>query len=143
RPPPTSTLFPYPTLFRSLIGGITAAGADVLDIGLCGTEEVYFTTFDQCTDGGIMVTASHNPRDYNGLKFVREQARPISSDTGLFDIEARTHADDVTDAPRQGQRTPYAQRADYIDFLMREIRTRELRPLKIVANAGNGCAGLV
>src|SRR5699024_5743542 len=95
------------------------------------------------TDGGIMVTASHNPRDYNGLKFVREQARPISSDTGLFDIEARAYANAFIDAPRQGQRTPYAQRADYIEFLLREIRTPDLQPLKIVANAGNGCAGLV
>lgn len=132
-----------PGLADALIEGLNAAGADVLDIGLCGTEEVYFTTFDQNTDGGIMVTASHNPRDYNGLKFVREQARPISSDTGLFDIEARVHANDFTDAAQRGQRTPHAQRADYIDFLLSQIRTHDLKPLKILANAGNGCAGLV
>jgi len=132
-----------PELATAVIEGVNAAGADVLDIGLCGTEEVYFTTFDQRADGGIMVTASHNPRDYNGLKFVREQARPISSDTGLFDIEARAYANDFADAAQRGQRKPYAQRADYIDFLMREIRTQDLQPLKIVANAGNGCAGLV
>jgi phosphomannomutase len=71
-----------------LIRGLTDAGVDVLDIGLCGTEGVYFATFAWKLDGGIMVTASHNPPDYNGLKLVREQSKPIGSDTGLKDIEA-------------------------------------------------------
>src|SRR6187455_3754883 len=69
-----------------LIRGLTDAGVDVLDIGLCGTEGVYFATFAWKLDGGIMVTASHNPPDYNGLKLVREQSRPVGSDTGLRDI---------------------------------------------------------
>ncbi len=67
--------------------GLTDSGVDVLDIGICGTEGVYFATFDDKTaDGGIMITASHNPPDYNGMKFVREQSKPISADNGLKDI---------------------------------------------------------
>lgn len=132
-----------PSLADALMDGLTTAGADVLDIGLCGTEEVYYATFEQGADGGIMVTASHNPRDYNGLKFVREQAKPVSSDTGLFDIEARAHDNDFDDARHSGRRRPHSHRPGYIDFLLREIRTESLRPLKIVANPGNGCAGLV
>ena len=74
-------------LADALIEGLTEGGADVLDIGLCGTEEVYYATFSERAGGGVMVTASHNPRDYNGMKFVSEGARPISADTGLLDIE--------------------------------------------------------
>ncbi len=70
-------------LSQALIEGLTAAGVDVAYLGLCGTEQVYFGTFHLGVDGGIMVTASHNPVDYNGLKFVREESRPISGDTGL------------------------------------------------------------
>src|SRR6202050_4674332 len=74
-------------LARALKRGLTDSGVDVLDIGLWGTEGSYFATFAQELDGDIMVTASHNPPDYNGMKFVREQARPISSDTGLADMQ--------------------------------------------------------
>jgi phosphomannomutase/phosphomannomutase/phosphoglucomutase len=77
-----------PELAGALARGLVAAGVDVVDIGLVGTEEVYYATFALGVDGGIMVTASHNPREYNGMKFTREQARPISSDTGLLEIEA-------------------------------------------------------
>jgi len=70
-------------LQSALVRGLTDSGVDVADIGLCGTEGVYFATFSQNLDGGIMVTASHNPPDYNGMKFVREQSKPISSDNGL------------------------------------------------------------
>src|SRR6478735_4796619 len=73
-------------LCQALIRGLTDSGVDVYDIGLCGTEGVYFATFSGGFDGGIMVTASHNPPDYNGMKFVREQSKPISADTGLMDM---------------------------------------------------------
>ena len=76
-----------PEITAALSRGLVASGVDVVDIGLVGTEEVYHATFALGVDGGIMVTASHNPREYNGMKFTRAQARPISSDTGLFDIE--------------------------------------------------------
>ncbi len=131
------------SLADALIEGLTTAGADVLDIGLCGTEEVYYATFTENTGGGIMVTASHNPRDYNGMKFVREQARPISSDTGLFDIEARAYHSDFITPAQAGTRTPLDHRPGYIDFLIDRIEPDKLKPLRIVANAGNGCAGLV
>jgi phosphomannomutase len=75
-------------LSAALVRGLREQGADVIDIGLCGTEEVYFATFHLGVDGGIAVTASHNPMDYNGMKFVREGSRPISGDTGLKDIQA-------------------------------------------------------
>jgi len=130
-------------LAEALIDGLTTGGADVLDIGLCGTEEVYYGTFSQHTDGGIMVTASHNPKDYNGLKFVREQAKPISSDTGLFDIEKRAYHNDFPEPGRRGECRPLDQRADYVRFLLDQIKPGNLKPLKIVANPGNGCAGLV
>ncbi len=132
-----------PVLADAVIEGVTAGGADVLDIGLCGTEEVYYTTFSQATDGGIMVTASHNPRDYNGLKFVREDARPISSDTGLFDIERRVHDEDFGTPARTGERRAFDHRPGYIDFLLGEIEPGKMRPLKILADPGNGCAGLI
>ena len=77
-----------PQLAAALKRGLTDCGSDVLDIGLWGTEGAYFATFAEALDGGIMVTASHNPPDYNGMKFVREQARPVSSDTGLNDMRA-------------------------------------------------------
>ncbi len=76
------------TLSEALISGLNDSGVDVADIGLCGTEGVYFATFSEGLDGGIMVTASHNPPDYNGMKFVREHSRPISADTGLLDMRA-------------------------------------------------------
>jgi phosphomannomutase len=132
-----------PELADALIAGITDGGADVLDVGLCGTEEVYSATFSQEADGGVMVTASHNPKDYNGLKFVREQARPISADTGLFDIEARAYHADFPKPSRTGTRQPLDQRADYIDFLLGQIKPESMKPLTIVANPGNGGAGLV
>ena len=78
----------------AVIRGLTEAGADVQDIGLCGTEMVYFATSHLEADGGIMVTASHNPADYNGLKLVREEARPISADSGLADIRVLAEADE-------------------------------------------------
>ena len=84
--------------------GLTDAGVDVLDIGLCGTEMVYYATASLKADGGIMVTASHNPADYNGLKLVREDAKPISSDTGLADIRSLAEKDDRLIATEKGIR---------------------------------------
>ena len=132
-----------PEIARAVIGGLNAAGADVVDLGLCGTEQVYFATFHLGLDGGIMTTASHNPADYNGLKLVREGARPISSDTGLAEIERRLLEDDLGPTPGGGKVELANLSADYVDHLMSYIDRDVLKPLKVVVNAGNGGAGQV
>jgi phosphomannomutase/phosphomannomutase/phosphoglucomutase len=120
------------------------SGVDVLDLGLCGTEQVYFAAFHQQLDGGIMITASHNPVDYNGLKFVRECAKPLSGDSGLQDIRRIAEAGIFSDAVRKGSMTALDLRTDYIDHLLGYIGDIDnLKPLKIVANPGNGVAGPV
>lgn len=133
----------------AVIRGLQDAGVAVYDIGLCGTEEVYYATFayqdaGKPMDGGIMVTASHNPKDYNGMKLVREQSRPVSGDTGLNDIkhlaEVNRFAPPVT---QRGSVHPISIGADYTRHLLGYIALESLTPLKIVVNAGNGAAGHV
>jgi phosphomannomutase len=131
------------SLRDALTTGLTESGVDVLDIGLCGTEGIYFATFHQKLDGGIMVTASHNPPDYNGLKFVREQAKPISADTGLQEIRAIAERDSLPAVGRKGERRDINIGAAYLDHLLHYVDIRKLKPLKIVVNAGNGAAGLI
>ena len=123
--------------------GLTQGGSDVLDIGLCGTEEVYHATFSQDADGGIMVTASHNPIDYNGMKLVQRGARPISGDSGLERIRELAQQKSFGAVARHGTVQPLACRAAYIEHLLDYIDRSLLKPLKIVVNAGNGCAGPV
>jgi phosphomannomutase len=159
-----------PALKAALARGLTEAGVDVLDIGMTGTEEVYFATWHLQASGGIEVTASHNPIDYNGFKLVREGARPISRDTGLEDVRALaealgqgggaggtgtagatanagasasagTGAGATAGAP--GRVTAVDCRAAYVAHLLSYIDVSALRPLKIVVNAGNGAAGPV
>ena len=130
-----------PALTAALMKGLTEGGADVLDIGLCGTEEVYFATSHAKADGGIMVTASHNPADYNGMKLVREESRPISGDTGLDQVRLLAESGEFDTPERTGQVTPYEHRVAYIRHLLSYIDASSLRPLKVVVNAGNGCAG--
>jgi phosphomannomutase / phosphoglucomutase len=180
-----------PMLTAALMQGLTGSGADVIDIGLCGTEEVYFGTVHHGADGGIMVTASHNPKGFNGMKLVREGAQPISGDSGLLAIRDRIAAgdlpamrsgiaaDDTTvsaypeagdpdaapgGAGRHGTEPPAANPADrggpahsasgpvgrvildedktaYIQHLLGYVDRTALRPLKIVADPGNGGAG--
>jgi phosphomannomutase/phosphomannomutase/phosphoglucomutase len=130
-------------LCEALTRGLNDSGVDVYDIGLCGTEVVYFATFSEGMDGGIMVTASHNPPDYNGMKFVREESRPISGDTGLKDIQRIAEADAYSKPPRRGERYELDVRSKYIEHLLSYLDRPKLRKLKIVVNAGNGGAGLV
>ena len=131
-----------PGLAHALIKGLTEAGADVLDIGLCGTEEVYFATSHLQADGGIMITASHNPKGYNGMKLVREQSRPISGDTGLDAIRVRVDTGDIgAIAATPGQIKPVYDKSAYIDHLLTYIDVASLKPLKILADPGNGAAG--
>ncbi len=131
-----------PELSEALIRGMTEGGADVKNIGLCGTEMVYFATSHLNADGGIMITASHNPPEYNGMKFVREGSRPISSATGLLDISRMAEEGQFKNTGNGSVEEvdvmePYIQRIlSYVDF-------KNLKPFKVVVNAGNGCAGPV
>jgi phosphomannomutase len=130
------------TLTDSVIIGLVEAGVEVLDIGLCGTEMVYFATSHLGVDGGIMVTASHNPADYNGLKLVREDAKPISGDTGLSDIRAFAERDERKKSDHAGKRQHVNIFDEYIQHMLTYVNTSKLKPLKLVVNAGNGMAGI-
>ena len=130
-------------LSRAVIQGLTDAGSDVIDIGQCGTEEIYFATSHLGVDGGICVTASHNPKDYNGMKFVREGSKPISGDTGLKDIQRLAEENSFAEVTQKGVLTEQNTRPDYIEHLLTYIKTDQLKPLNIVCNAGNGGAGMV
>lgn len=131
-----------PAIQRALELGLTEMGCEVIDIGQCGTEMIYFATAHLGLDGGIMITASHNPKEYNGLKLVRKEARPISGDTGLKDIEAKVMAGDLgTKAETPAKVVEVDIMKDYIDHLLTYVDLSELKPLKIVVNSGNGAAG--
>jgi phosphomannomutase len=133
-----------PALAAAVRRGLLECGSDVLDIGLCGTEGAYFATFAEKLDGGIMVTASHNPPDYNGMKFVREDARPISADTGLKEMRALIEDGRLPPkASRAGSERQLEIRASYLEHLLGYLDTTRLEPLKVVVNAGNGGAGLI
>jgi len=132
-----------PNLTNALANGLMDAGADVNDIGLCGTEEVYFATAHFDMDGGIMVTASHNPVDHNGMKFVREGARPISSDSGLSEIHDRAATGNFIHQPERGVRHSINARPAYIDHILSYVDITNLRPLKLAMDAGNGGAGII
>lgn len=131
------------SLCDALIRGLREGGVNVIDIGQCGTEEIYFATSFLETDGGIVVTASHNPMDYNGMKLVREESRPISGDSGLNDIRELAEAGEFNTAATPGSLKHQDTRSDYIRHLLSYIDIDALRPLKLVVNAGNGGAGPV
>lgn len=133
-----------PPLATALMRGITEAGADVIDIGLCGTEEVYFATSHYQVDGGVMITASHNPKGYNGMKLVKAESRPISGDTGLDAIRIRVEDGELgasADAP--GMVREAFDKTAYISHLIGYVDVSALKPLKILADPGNGAAGPV
>ena len=149
-----------PSLQAALVRGLTEAGCDVLDIGMCGTEMIYFATGHYELDGGIMITASHNPAEYNGMKFVRQGARPISSDDGLLELkQAVAEAHFSAPAAELGCVEQRDITADYVAHMLSYIDVSRLRAglaersakagrgaaggLKVVANAGNGAAGPV
>ncbi len=144
-----------PELTDALCTGLVESGVEVSHIGLVGTEEVYFATAHLGMDGGIMVTASHNPRDYNGMKFTREEARPISADTGLLEIEdlvmeelrrdgnVHTAPPPLPNPKVMGSLKHIDNRPAYLEHLLTYVDVSRLRPLKVVANAGNGGAGTV
>ncbi|TVS09641.1 MAG: phosphomannomutase [Gammaproteobacteria bacterium] len=145
---PGSTVVGYdirlssPGMAEAVTEGLLDGGSDVHAIGMCGTEEVYHATEHFGHGGGIMVTASHNPIDYNGLKLVREGSRPISGDSGLKEIEARVAQGSFAPATR-GTRHILDARPAYIEHLLGYVDGTLLKPLKIVVNPGNGGAGVV
>lgn len=130
-------------LKAALSDGLRSAGVSVLDLGLCGTEEIYHAVFSQYLDGGIEVTGSHNPISDNGLKFVRENSRPISGDTGLLEIKALAESLGSERPAPVGAYRAASFKNEYVDHLLGYIDARKLHPLKIVTNAGNGAAGPV
>ncbi len=121
--------------------GLNDGGCNAIDIGLCGTEHIYFATSHLNSDGGICVTASHNPIDYNGMKFVREQSKPISGDTGLHEIKALAENNVFSDVANKGVTTKADISEAYTEHLLSYIGLSNISPLKIVVNAGNGAAG--
>ena len=132
-----------PEFARVITDALVASGVDVVDVGMCGTEEVYFATFHLGLDGGVMVTASHNPADSNGLKLVREQGRPISADTGLRDIEALVLAGSFPAATRRGTVERVDIHQDYVEHLLSYVDPGRLAPFRVVSNPGNGGAGII
>lgn len=131
-------------LAQAVARGLMDSGVDVVDIGLCGTEGVYYATFAEGLDGGVMVTASHNPMDYNGMKLVREGSRPISADTGLVEMARLIESGQLPPkAAVPGRLTQLDTSAKYDAHLLGYVDLAKLKPLKVVANAGNGGAGLV
>ena len=136
-----------PELTEALAAGLNQMGVDVLHLGLCGTEEVYhgaFSLAEEGVDGGIMITASHNPADYNGMKFVQQGARPVTGDSGLFEIGRMIVEGQVPEpGDRRGTQLRLEDKTSYIDHLLSHVPRDILAPMKVVANSGNGCAGAV
>ena len=130
-------------LLQALAHGLVARGVEVLDLGLGGTEEVYWAAQQPGVDGGIMVTASHNPMDYNGMKLVRGGAVPVSGDSGLRELEARVATSTAIAPDGAPPMTATNFRPEYVRHLLGYVAGQALKPLKIVVNAGNGTAGLV
>jgi phosphomannomutase len=130
-----------PTIQEAVIRGATAAGCDVLDIGLVGTEMVYFAVGSLELEGGIMVTASHNPKEYTGMKIVRRGALPVGGESGLLDVRDRA----VSDTAHEGSETASAQAYDiwpeYVARVLSFVDLAAIKPLKVVIDAANGMAG--
>lgn len=135
-----------PVFRDTIVKGLTAMGCDVIDIDLCGTEEIYFAVSHLLVDGGIMITASHNPKDYNGIKMVKAGSRPISGETELREIEKLVVTRAAIMPPAGATNGSVCQasiRPAYVQHLLSYVDTSALKPLKIVVNAGNGGAGLI
>jgi phosphomannomutase len=127
----------------SLIRGLNKAGVDVTDIGLCGTEMIYYATSALEMDGGIMITASHNPPEYNGMKFVKKNSVPVGYDTGLNEIERMILSDDLGEPSEYpGQLKTVNVMSGFITNLRKFYDPKKIKDLTVVVNAGNGCAGL-
>ena len=134
-----------PDLTEAVATGLNMAGCDVIHLGLCGTEEIYHGAFSmaaQGVDGGIMITASHNPADYNGMKFVTRDARPVTGENGLFRMGKMITSDALPAvSKKKGGQFRVENKNAYVEHLLRYVDVSSLKPLKLVVNSGNGCAG--
>ncbi|HXW51267.1 MAG TPA: hypothetical protein VEJ41_04695 [Candidatus Acidoferrales bacterium] len=128
-------------LFAAFAEGVTLQGADVVDLGLTSTDELYFSVGHFGYPAGAMITASHNPKEYNGFKLCREQAIALSSETGVFAIRDLVLADRFTPTGRPGQISRKDPLPAFVDHCLSFIDRSRLRPLRIVVDAGNGMAG--
>ena len=135
------------SLAAALIEGLCDMGCEVLDLGLIGTEEMYHATFSlesEGVDGGVVVTASHNPADYNGMKFVIKGARPVTGESGLLAMSNMITEESIPAACEvRGACHQFDNKNSYIEHLLSYVDVAQLKPLKIVVNSGNGCAGAV
>jgi phosphomannomutase len=131
-----------PAMQEALIRGATAAGADVLDLGLVGTEMVYFAVGSLELEGGIMVTASHNPKEYTGMKLVRRGALPVGSESGLLDVRDRALASNTVLQSRSGGSVEaYDIWPAYVERVLSFVDAGTIKPLRVVIDAANGMAG--
>ena len=132
-----------PQIATALIRGITDQGVNVIDLGLTTSDELYFAVGKFNYPAGVMVTASHNPAKYNGIKFCRAEARPISKETGLAEIRDLAIKGDFATSAHKGQVTQRDVLNDYVKHALSFIDVNKIRPLKVVIDAGNGMAGMV
>jgi len=132
-----------PSMAKAVIRGAVEAGADVLDLGLIGTEMVYFAVGELRLDGGIAVTASHNPKEYTGMKIVRRGALPVGGDSGLMDIRDRALGGQVTQRPKVGQVQEYDIWPAYVERVLSFVDVAAIKPLRVVIDAANGMAGVM
>ena len=131
-----------PTMAAAAIEGAADGGADVVDIGLVGTEMLYFAVADQGLDGGICVTASHNPKDYTGMKIVRRGALPVGGDSGLAEIRERAVAG-FGEAARRGEVREVDVWDGFVDKVLSFVDPDAIRSLRVVIDAANGMAGVM
>jgi phosphomannomutase len=130
-----------PQMAAAVIRGAADSGAEVLDLGLVGTEMVYFAVGELGLDGGIEVTASHNPKEYTGMKIVRRGALPVGGESGLLDVRDRALAGSEPSGADPGRVEAYDIWPAYVDRVLSFIDASALRPLKVVIDAANGMAG--
>ena len=130
-----------PTMQKAVMRGAAAAGADVLDIGLVGTEMVYFAVGSLGLEGGIMVTASHNPKEYTGMKLVRRGALPVGGESGLLDVRDRAVSDTGYESGEAASAQAYDIWPEYVARVLSFVDVTAIRPLKVVIDAANGMAG--
>src|SRR5262245_16320882 len=130
-----------PSMTGAVMEGAAAAGADVLDIGLVGTEMVYFAVGDGGLDGGVMVTASHNPKEYTGMKIVRGGALPVGGDSGLLDIRDRAIAHEGSAPWQRGEETYHDIYPAFVDKVLSFVDVSSIRPVRVVVDAANGMGG--